>query len=59
MPALCLVGTQDKLTPPHILKDMSQALSQGYYCEIEGAGHLPPLEQPIAVTAAMQIWLEI
>lgn len=57
VPALCLVGSADKLTPPHILKEMSVALKQGIYCEIEGAGHLPPLEQPIAVTAAMQVWL--
>ncbi|MFV0321007.1 MAG: alpha/beta fold hydrolase [Alphaproteobacteria bacterium] len=57
VPALCLVGREDKLTPPHILKEMSAALKEGIYCEIEGAGHLPPLEQPIAVTAAMQVWL--
>lgn len=57
VPTLCLVGCEDKLTPPHILKEMAAALKQGIYCEIEGAGHLPPLEQPIAVTAAMQVWL--
>ncbi|MFV0432196.1 MAG: alpha/beta fold hydrolase [Alphaproteobacteria bacterium] len=59
IPALCLVGSHDQLTPPQILKDMSKALAKGIYCEIAGAGHLPPLEQAIATTAAMQIWLQM
>lgn len=59
IPALCLVGAQDKITPIAVMKEMAEALPKGYYCEIAGAGHLPPLEQPNAVNAAMQIWLQM
>lgn len=59
VPALCLVGAEDKITPPSVMKEMANALPKGYYCEIANAGHLPPLEQPNAVNAAMQIWMQM
>lgn len=59
VPALCIVGKEDVITPPSVMQKMAKALPYGYFCEIEDAAHLPPLEQPYAVNAAMQIWLQM
>ncbi len=59
VPTFCLVGAEDKITPPTIMKKMAASLPKGYFCEIPKAGHLPPLEQPDIVNALMQIWMQM
>lgn len=52
-PALALVGDQDQTTPPALAQEIAEAISGANYVEIEGAGHLPPLEQPGKTAAAL------
>ncbi len=59
VPALCLVGQKDIITEASVMKEMAKALPYGYFCEVENAAHLPPLEQPNAVNAVMQIWMQM
>jgi 3-oxoadipate enol-lactonase len=42
---LIIVGNEDKLTPPSEMRLMSAAISRSKFVIIEGAGHLPNLEQ--------------
>jgi 3-oxoadipate enol-lactonase len=52
-PALCLAGTRDGATPPALLRTLAAALPAGRYREIAEVGHLPGIEAPEAVAAAV------
>ncbi|KIC41972.1 alpha/beta hydrolase [Ruegeria sp. ANG-R] len=56
--ALVLCGREDKLCPVERHQMMHDQLSQSSLEIIEGAGHLPTLEQPQETTAALIRWLE-
>lgn len=59
VPTLILMGREDRLCPLD-RHELMHALVVGSTLKIiEGAGHLPPLEQPEAVTAALKTWLDI
>ncbi|MEM6985973.1 MAG: alpha/beta hydrolase [Pseudomonadota bacterium] len=57
MPSLVLCGQDDRLCPldRHLL--MAELLPNAELVVIEGAGHLPTLEQPAATNAALATWL--
>jgi pimeloyl-ACP methyl ester carboxylesterase len=57
VPALVLVGGEDRLTPPELAREMTDAIPQADLVVVEGAGHLSTLERPAEVTAALQAWL--
>jgi pimeloyl-ACP methyl ester carboxylesterase len=57
VPTLVLCGAEDALCPLFRHEEMA-ALVPGAVLEVvEGAGHLPTLERPEAVTAALRAWL--
>jgi len=56
-PALVLVGEADSLTPPEHARELAAGLPRAELQEIEGAGHLPTLETPDAVTTRLRSWL--
>ncbi|KJV09636.1 hypothetical protein VZ95_10285 [Elstera litoralis] len=56
-PALLLCGSDDALYPMSHHTDMAQLLPQAIVRIILGAGHLPSLEAPDAVTEALTAWL--
>jgi pimeloyl-ACP methyl ester carboxylesterase len=56
-PALVLVGEADSLTPPEHARELAAGLPQAELDVIEGAGHLPTLETPDAVTTRLRAWL--
>lgn len=58
VPALCLVGQDDAITPPKVHQEMVDRLAAGELVVIEGSGHLPTLEQPQAVSACLRTWLQ-
>lgn len=58
LPVLVLVGSEDLLTPPSVAEAMAQAIPGATLVEVAGAGHLPTLEQPDAVTATLQRFLD-
>lgn len=49
IPILAICGEDDILTPPKEMKRMAGLLPKGRFVEIEQAGHMAPLEQPLAV----------
>lgn len=56
-PTLVLGGRQDAVTPPEVLEEIAAGIPGARLLLIERCGHLAPLEQPQAVTAALAGWL--
>lgn len=56
-PTLVLCGRQDRLTPLVAHEAMAAAIPDAELVVLEDCGHLSPLEQPDAVTAALRRWL--
>jgi 3-oxoadipate enol-lactonase len=46
VPALVIAGTKDKNAPAPMVKKMASFIPNATYVELEGVGHLAPLEQP-------------
>ena len=57
-PTLVLVGQNDVLTPPDRAQEMAEAIGGARLVVIPDSGHLSAAEQPEAVTAALEAWLE-
>lgn len=57
-PTLVIVGADDQLTPPALAAEIAGGIAGATLVVIPDAGHLSPLENPEAVTAAMREWLE-
>jgi 3-oxoadipate enol-lactonase len=45
-PTLCLVGEEDKATPPALVESLSALIPNAAFKTIPGAGHLPCIEEP-------------
>ncbi|MER7759738.1 alpha/beta fold hydrolase [Streptomyces sp. NPDC097619] len=58
VPALVLVGADDEYTPPAGARALHALLPQAVLAVIEEAGHLPGVEQPERVNAALLSFLE-
>ncbi len=54
VPAVVIYGTEDKLIPLERPKIMAQLLGRAWLAEVNGAGHVPMLEQPEAVSAELR-----
>jgi 3-oxoadipate enol-lactonase len=58
VPTLIVVGAEDVLTPPSEAQRMEEALPSATLVEIPQAGHMAPVENPLAVNAALVAFLE-
>lgn len=58
VPAMVLCGREDGMTPVKRHEFMAQLIPSAQLQIIEGAGHLPTLEQPEQVTQALLQWLQ-
>jgi pimeloyl-ACP methyl ester carboxylesterase len=57
VPALILHGEEDNLIPVAAARQLAELLPRAEIVTLPGTGHLPPLEVPAEVTAAMVDWL--
>ncbi|HET8727879.1 MAG TPA: 3-oxoadipate enol-lactonase [Alphaproteobacteria bacterium] len=46
VPTLCLVGDEDRSTPPDLVRAAAATIPGARFGIVEGAGHLPCIEQP-------------
>ena len=46
VPALVVVGAEDRMTPPHLSEELYAGLSNSVLHVVEGAGHMLPVEKP-------------
>ncbi len=58
-PALVMCGEFDKINPIKRHSFMAELIPNAILKVIEGAGHLPTLEQPEATTAALLEWMKM
>lgn len=58
VPLLVMVGTEDRITPPLDSRKMAEAAPGAELVEVEGAGHLAPVERPATVNEALQAFLD-
>jgi pimeloyl-ACP methyl ester carboxylesterase len=56
-PSLILCGAEDPVCPPAWHLDMADAIPGAELQLIDGAGHLPPLEQPTSFSKSIVNWV--
>jgi 3-oxoadipate enol-lactonase len=57
-PAAVIVGRHDAVTPVAEMQQMAATITNAQFTVIENAGHMSPLEQPEAVNAAIETFLQ-
>jgi pimeloyl-ACP methyl ester carboxylesterase len=57
VPSLVAVGEADALTPPALAEEIAAGIPGARLAVLPGCGHLPPIEDPAAVTALLRGWL--
>jgi 3-oxoadipate enol-lactonase len=58
VPTLVLVGSDDQLTPPALARGLAAGIPGARLEVVPEAGHLAPVEQPAATSAALRRFLE-
>lgn len=58
IPTLILCGSFDKLTPPQVMRSMSEKIPDSEFAIIPRAGHFSPLENPEAVNDLIKGFLK-
>ena len=58
VPTLVIVGAEDPITPPSDARAMADAIPAARLVVVEGAAHLPGLEQPGAVNGPIAEFLQ-
>ena len=58
VPTLVIAGRDDQLIPLEYSKTMADRIPEAHFTTIPGAGHLAPLEQPIATSRVVSEFLQ-
>ncbi|HEV8264412.1 MAG TPA: alpha/beta fold hydrolase [Gemmatimonadales bacterium] len=58
VPVLVVAGADDQIAPSAGMRAMAQAIPGAQFAEIPAAGHLAPLEQPLAASRVLADFLE-
>lgn len=58
VPTLCIVGDQDGSTPPDLVLSTAKLIPGARYEVIPGAGHIPCVEQPEALTSILRAFID-
>ncbi|WP_237154349.1 3-oxoadipate enol-lactonase [Oryzibacter oryziterrae] len=56
-PALVIAGSADQATPPDLVQDFARSVPGALFSLIEGAGHLPAIDNPKALAALLTRFL--
>jgi pimeloyl-ACP methyl ester carboxylesterase len=57
VPTLVGVGESDRLTPPELAEELAAGIAGAELVRFPDSAHLPAMENPAAVIAAMRDWL--
>ena len=57
IPTLVICGSEDKLSPPSVMKAMAEKIPNSKFILIEDAGHMTPIEKPNEVNSAIRSFL--
>lgn len=59
VPTLCVVGDDDRATPPSLVAELAKAVRGARYEVIKNAGHLPCIEQPEMLAEIIKAFLAL
>lgn len=59
LPCMVIGGAANTIMPPRRQEFMAELMACAQYVLLDGAGHLPMLETPRAMSRALQTWLKI
>jgi 3-oxoadipate enol-lactonase len=59
VPTLVIVGSEDRIAPPHIAQAMAAAIPGARLAVLDGAGHISNIEAPDAFDKALADFLEL
>jgi len=57
IPTLVICGSEDKLSPPSVMKSLSEKIPNCKFVLVEDAGHMTPIENPGKVNSAIKEFL--
>ncbi len=57
LPALVIAGAEDRLVPLKLSAELHAGLAGAQLVTIDGAGHMPMVERPTEVVAAIRAWM--
>jgi pimeloyl-ACP methyl ester carboxylesterase len=57
IPTLVICGSEDKLSPPDVMKLMADKIPDANFILVEGSGHMTPIENPQEVNKAIKDFL--
>jgi pimeloyl-ACP methyl ester carboxylesterase len=57
LPTLVICGSEDKLSPPKVMKPMAEKIAGSKFILIEDAGHMTPIENPKEFNRAIKEFL--
>jgi len=57
LPTLVVCGSEDKLSPPNVMKPMTEKIPNCKFVLVEAAGHMTPIENPKQVNSAIKEFL--
>jgi pimeloyl-ACP methyl ester carboxylesterase len=58
LPVLLLCGEEDKLTPPNIMRSMSDKIKNSEFIIVPESGHMSPVENPVFVNERIKKFLK-
>lgn len=58
VPTLVVGGAEDALTPPAVMRALTDGIAGAQFVAVPAAGHVAPLEQPLAVNRVLSDFLE-
>ena len=58
IPTLVICGSEDKLSPPTVMKLMANQIPGSEFVLMEGAGHMAPIEKPDIVNEKIASFLK-
>ena len=58
VPTLLIAGSDDTTAPAKVMRKMAQAIPGAEYVELEGCGHLGPMDQPEAFNRTLRDFLQ-
>jgi 3-oxoadipate enol-lactonase len=53
LPTLAIAGSEDRSTPPDLVRETAQLIPGANFRLIKGAGHLPPIDEPAEFAGAL------
>jgi pimeloyl-ACP methyl ester carboxylesterase len=57
IPTLIICGSEDKLTPPEVMKTMADKMQNSKFVLVDDAGHMTPIENPQLVNKSIKDFL--